>query len=563
VVVRKEDIMAVIILPEMEGYTKAILNPILELFTDCGMRVIFNHCFLTSENVRDPSYTRLREMNYAPILPNSAYFICQFEEGTERGSSIPGVARDLTEEVEKSNSVFLELEKFLHYQSWTFPWDSAAQKDLVFYDKATNEIVGWYNKAANILWMADIGNYAETSLVNIKQVMQCVKQFKLSGKLPFIKITIGTDPEFEVLDSRGELVNADSLFHDPNKNRTIGTDGHSATGELRPQFASNPLKLARNIKRLIRKMNSSPVLDSKISVCAGGGTRVMTGGHIHFGISSMPDDLREALWKLVAVPVLRFQGKLRHSDGSKCKKNGGDIVRKQPHGVEWRTLPSFIVNEDMTIAVLCTTYAIVKSFFTSGPLTTLSKASYSKLALYPTYKEQIDSFVDMFVKLDGEAPMTLLENRDILREWKLSKLNKNPSVVVNCDDEKLGRYFTPLYISLKQPVRIKVTFGPNDHLCVSGIPEDVEIKFKAFSKRHFVKFESTSSSHLRSRNQEYLSALRGRTGGEEDQNVSDDIFISLPVTWLPQEDDVAQGLFHELKDLIKEAVLELDEEREV
>jgi hypothetical protein len=358
------------------------------------------------------------------------------------------------------------------------------------------------------------------------------------------------------------LFPADRLFSDPDRSEEIGVDGHAATGELRPAFASNPLKLARNIKRLIRKLSNNPSL-SGISILAGGGTKVTTGGHIHFGIPNMPGELREILWKLVAAPMLKLQGKLRNTDTSKCRKQGSDIVRLQQWGMEWRPLPSFIVNEDLTQAVLVTTYAIVKSFYmrelnTSGSI----KNSLIRLPLYPIYKEYIDKFIDILA-----VESTLLENRDVVREWKLEKLNRNPSVVVTCTNSELGKLFTPLYVSLKQPIRIQVSFGQGQNLELWNLPPSARENFKKFAESHFMG--CTIDGELSPNREE--SHRHGQQGArtnrvpqppterESRRDYAWDFEIYLPYSWAPREGfSVTEKLFLQIKDLIRDAVIELN-----
>jgi len=527
---------------EKEGYTKEILGPIFGLINECGFKVVFTHSFLTTENGEELMGSTLLASEYAPIQPNAMYFICRFEkpEGQRPNRFIDELMDDHSEGT--FGSLFLEMGKFSHHRDWLLPWDASIRKNIMFYDSSTQESIGWYNKNLNILWMGDIGNFPETAASNIEKVLSGVMKYKRTGRLPIIKVTIGTDPEFEVLSPKGELINADTLFCDPQKNKPIGVDGHAATGEIRPPYATNPLRLARNIKRLIRGINNNPNINTTTLVCAGGGTKVATGGHIHFGITKMPEELREHLWKLVAAPVLKYQGKLRSGDGSKCKKGGEDVIRT-PHwgqGIEWRPLPSFIINEEITTAVLCTAYAVVKSYFNGGISTTSGKAAYTRLPLYPQYREYIDTFTDIFVKSETSL---VLENRDILREWRLAKLNKKPTVIVRCSDQNLEKFFTPLYIKLNDVVRILIQFGPDQYLGTFGVPQEVASDFRKFARRHFIDYIETAN----------MPEGRPFTGN--------DMVIFLPVFWNPKDLDIARDMFEELKDVIKDAIIAFDRMR--
>jgi hypothetical protein len=275
----------------------------------------------------------------------------------------------------------------------------------------------------------------------------------------------------------------------------------------------------------------------------------------------MPEDLKDALWKLVAAPVLKFQGKLRTGDTTKCKKNGTDILRTQPHGLEWRVLPSFIINEEITQAVLCTTYAIVKSYFNGGLPNTSGKTAYSKLSLYEPYSIYIDKFVELFVKPEEET--SLLENRDILREWRMSKLNKKPSVIITCSDGELEKFFTPLYVKLNDTVRVKIQFGPDQYITTYNFPDSNKEDLRKFAKKHFIEFQPPDRiAEVAGDRLEERAPIPPTRGGRDDHKLARyDFAVFLPIFWNPKDIEVAESMFLELKDIIKDAILTYDKSR--
>jgi hypothetical protein len=93
-----------------------------------------------------------------------------------------------------------------------------------------------------------------------------------------IPITLGGDPEFEVIDD-GEVVPASSLsiFRDGDIYDPVGTDGVSHTAEIRPDAACSPEEYVENFLGLVEEVKEEGVL---LSVQ---GDTYALGGHIHIG----------------------------------------------------------------------------------------------------------------------------------------------------------------------------------------------------------------------------------------------------------------------------------------
>ena len=182
---------------------------------------------------------------------------------------------------------------------------------------------------------------------------------------------IGSDPEFEVRNSKGflhccnsfkdsSMVNTD-IVEEVGKIRHrrghFGTDGCSNTGELRP-FQGTPAEHTKNIGVLLNRLAKSIGEDRQ--VYAGSGKFVPLGGHIHFsGVTNTPE-FREVLDKTiyeylqtVSAPDNRD---MRHRSGYGVKGS----YRDNSWGFEYRAPLSWITHPIIARGVLETAYQVAK-----------------------------------------------------------------------------------------------------------------------------------------------------------------------------------------------------------
>lgn len=456
-----------------------------------GINLVFMHveCIMQTtleksvEDIMDAEATHPTSNNF-PLQPNCFYSFTPLE-GTPTPARHP-IVRVLTARPKKGykgpNVAFLNCSLPQEKDYKDLPFE--VFKDITFLDESTRKEVGWYNSKANILWMADVFHYIDNAKNIISSIVDNVVEYTRYGRLPEV-LTIGADPEFEVVDSNDHFIEAHTLFGEGGSQTEIGYDGHSPTGELRPKPDKSPLGLTRNIKRLIRKLNGMRVMGDN-AVWVGGGVNVTTGGHIHFGMRGTTPELKELLYDMVAEPILVFQtDRRRNTEGTNWQKGQSGNMRDQPHGCEWRPLPSFIVNERTTAAVLSTTYAIAKSWkFHNYALTTrpITVEDYRKIPLYSAYKDQIETFIKLFVTKEEKV---VLSKKDIFSEWQLEKIQKKYTVDILSQADWIQNYFTPLNAKLKKPVKIEIRFS-GDCITTFGIKaKDIE-DLKAFAEMHFL-----------------------------------------------------------------------------
>lgn len=185
---------------------------------------------------------------------------------------------------------------------------------------------------------------------------------------PDTQITLGCDPEFELVTSEGVVAHAHnySFFsHDPNG--PIGIDGGQVQVELRPDPSSVPETVVNRLYGLVDAVKSEG-FDLSVS-----GHRYPLGGHIHFGIKDFVDLPSQAIARFVRVldsflgsKVLSLSGRARRRQGYRALT----LYRPNGHGFEYRTPPSAIF-ATKKFSRLCLQIAkgLADCFFGTGTMT--------------------------------------------------------------------------------------------------------------------------------------------------------------------------------------------------
>lgn len=174
-------------------------------------------------------------------------------------------------------------------------------------------------------------------------------------------ITIGSDPEFGLLNERGSQAMAFDYLPS-STSAPIGLDGHSHIGELRPEYSLTPRDHVMNIARLMAELD--PLIPPEIRVTAGSMvTNDAIGGHIHFGNLGRGFDTSlatKALDYFLALPVALLEV-TRSARTRRISTGYGALssYRRQEWGFEYRTLPSWLVSWGVALSVLSVGYAVV------------------------------------------------------------------------------------------------------------------------------------------------------------------------------------------------------------
>lgn len=195
-------------------------------------------------------------------------------------------------------------------------------------------------------------------------------------------LTIGSDPEFCLLDRNDKLV-IPRFTCKGGHNAKFGIDGGGLVCELRPTPGRNENDCAVNIglalrnyprsgqrHQSVREENNTKLTDYKWR--SGPYVFHPVGGHMHFGHTSLKDgsyisdsSLKQKfvrrIAEYVAVPALLT---VHPSEIAKRRNHGyGSFVdaREQPWGIEYRSMFSWLFNKDLTIAIHSLAFLVAKN----------------------------------------------------------------------------------------------------------------------------------------------------------------------------------------------------------
>lgn len=485
------------LLMELEGCTQAAIDTITPALRKVGLQTILTHAGVKAMyyDLREATVDEMLNMQdphsdgtsgYGVLQPNTLYIYCEYDEGSSgvlsdlRRSEL---LRELRIKTPKFTPVQISLPIQHRYQRQYCEFPMEIHKDIVFLSEDEKKEIGFYNLHTNILWISDITHISNKFLPIIKEILDKVTQIRLTGRLQSKELTIGADPEFEIIDKRGNLLGASVFFGGGTE---IGTDGHQETGELRPPHGRSPYHFMRNLKRTMRKLVNSTVLPTDARIMAGGGTKVSTGGHIHFGEKTYPRDLPKLLHKHVGQYVLACQTGRRNESTNTIREGGSDAVRPaDAHtGWEWRSLPSWLVSEDIAQCIIVTSYAIAKASYTNTiPNIGETPVILRGLPLYKAYKDDIEEFIKTFVV--PTVKKTKLEGVDCIPNWRISRKRHQYPITILTRHEKIKKYFSPVPCKLKNNVVVQIEYCGNS-LVTYGLTSSAVSRMQRVADVHYV-----------------------------------------------------------------------------
>lgn len=189
------------------------------------------------------------------------------------------------------------------------------------------------------------------------------------------RFTMGADPELIFANSDGfvpadrvlaytgnggsvEYEDVDDEEYDDEENESssgMGTDGHSATGEIRPKYGWTPIQLVRNIQTLFANACYEFPTITEMNWLAGAYKHSEPiGGHIHFGIYRDAWDrmkLTTALDLFLSCNIMQLEIQTEARERKESYGRLGD-VRNQDWGTEYRSPSSWIHSPALALAVL-------------------------------------------------------------------------------------------------------------------------------------------------------------------------------------------------------------------
>jgi hypothetical protein len=187
-------------------------------------------------------------------------------------------------------------------------------------------------------------NLVENGLIHKRDTAKDIqKKKKVKPKMPKISVTLGADPEFELLDQRGNILTFRDSTTCPYKgievgssatsrDKKIGLDGNRCQVEFRPDKANSPAELVKNMALLFREVDSNAVFSAI-------GDSHPLGGHIHIGFGkrvSITSQLVKLMDYFVGIPTMKMSGKARGG-----YNHPGNFENKS-YGFEYRTPPAAV-----------------------------------------------------------------------------------------------------------------------------------------------------------------------------------------------------------------------------
>ncbi len=284
--------------------------------------------------------------------------------------------------------------------------------------------------------------YAEAIQEHVEMMSGTSASRALEGSL-----LVGMDPECILVNPDGKVVPADRFFE---KKGRVGSDSIVLEGravvypllEFRPQPAASPDILLSHLEQLMHSAHQKLQKHGDFQWLAGGSPRrgIKLGGHLHF--SGRPLDSRwlRALDYYLALPLVMLEDS---STSGRRPKYGflGDHRTKHHGGFEYRALPSWIVDRDLTHSVVCLAFIIAQEYrvLQSDMLLdlTLIEAYYKgdkytlriytqqiwmrieQLKGYEMYRHQLRKFKDRLFHQQSWN-----EQRDLRESWGICNLQK-------------------------------------------------------------------------------------------------------------------------------------------
>jgi hypothetical protein len=288
-----------------------------------------------------------------PSRPDAAFCYCNLPTGTFRYQDTV-VVTDLPE----PGLCFFDDQGGVRSQQWVEDPQLGEWVRIVVADGSSLEIAGFYNPATHTLvatdWVHDEGSTA--AIHHIAKVMGWQQKRGLEG--PPGEILLGADPEWEAWDPRRREV----VRPDPDEDcfscdefGEVGIDGSGDVPEARPKPTSNPAELYWRIRTLAAEWEHR----TKKRVCLAGHWHPI-GMHIHVGapdgyqLEGPFEEFVDAVDDQVGF-LLELSGKARGEYRQRC------AWRSQPHGLEYRTLPSAVLAfEDLAVWAIRVIHAIAK-----------------------------------------------------------------------------------------------------------------------------------------------------------------------------------------------------------
>lgn len=181
-----------------------------------------------------------------------------------------------------------------------------------------------------------------------------------------IDFTIGADPEFMMLDAKGDVVSANWLceeMREPANIHELGADGCGSTFEARPNPSPSPIQIVNNLHNIfIGHCARHPKLLNYRWQAGSHHAGFPLGGHIHFGVSGRrisPITGSELLSQYVGALSILIEDKEEGKKRRARDYGGLSDHRVQTYGFEYRTPSSWLTSPYVAAGMLCLAKTVI------------------------------------------------------------------------------------------------------------------------------------------------------------------------------------------------------------
>jgi len=180
----------------------------------------------------------------------------------------------------------------------------------------------------------------------------------------------GADPEFSLYDEgKNQVVSAKGIISGNSLSSKFGTDGCGTTAEIRPDPSTDPFEIIKDIRQImLNAVDSYPELFELKWIAGSYFKGFPLGGHIHFGV---PFEKSKFDYNLIAKILTQYVGAAsllleKKEDFLSRKKIGYGAfgeVRQAPHGIEYRTVGSWLTSPYFAASFLCLSRAVMYEIY--------------------------------------------------------------------------------------------------------------------------------------------------------------------------------------------------------
>lgn len=308
------------------------------LMLDAYFSKVFNHCLIDPQ-VKDSMW----------VYCDPSYLKFEVKD-----------AKDITVDDIKLTITFTEWA-----EQWYSPWSKPSIVVDVTEIRMNGMSFAMYNRKDNVLYMSDV-THGEKELAVLQKVWpRLIRELGMeevpAKERKAIEITIGSDPELEVVDEYGAVVNAQNYLKRQHRTTSsgakIGVDGCGYQLEIRPTPANSPDDAMNEVMKIMKEIR----VEYPNSELSAVGDAYPLGFHIHFGFPrgnfNPPSTLLKLLDDFLYTPTLALNGKARGSYLAPSQ------YEPKTYGFEYRSLPgALLCSPEITRLSFKIAHGLVQSY---------------------------------------------------------------------------------------------------------------------------------------------------------------------------------------------------------